>query len=168
MCLSWRNILPAFDASSILHAWINYPIVQFPRLWDWIGSEVIATRFKVPRVAIDEIGHISPDCHQWLKRKSIQELPTTQAVIGHAIAMKLELGIVNDNYHSNGVDENDLLIVASAKEEGCELISNEARQPALPAMKARYKIPAVCSLASVNVPCLDFLAVLTRSGQSFG
>jgi len=116
--------LPAFDASSILHGWINYPPVQFPKLWDWIGDEIIARRFTIPRVALDETGHRSPDCQKWLKARSIQELSPTQAVITRALAMKSALGIVNDQYHLNGVDENDLLIIATAKDAGCELISN--------------------------------------------
>jgi len=33
---------------------------------------------------------------------------------------------------------------------------------------AKYKIPAVCSMATVNVPWADFLEVITRSGKSFG
>jgi len=137
-------------------------------LWDWIADEIAAGRFTISRIALDETGHRSPDCQKWLKAKSIQELPPTQAVVTHALAMKSALGIVNDKYHPNGVDENDLLIIAAAKEDGCELISNEARQPALPVMMVRYKIPAVCSMATVNVPCVDFLDVLTRSGKSFG
>lgn len=160
--------MPAFDASSILHGWINYPPPQFPKLWEWIGDEIALGRFTIPRIALDETGHRAPDCQKWLKAKGIQELPTTQAVVTYALAMKSALGIANDRYHPNGVDENDLLIVAAAKEDGCELISNEARQPALPAMLARYKIPAVCAMATVKVPCVDSLDVLTRSGKSFG
>lgn len=29
----------AFDASSIIHGWDNYPIEQFPGLWAWMGDE---------------------------------------------------------------------------------------------------------------------------------
>ncbi len=88
--------------------------------------------------------------------------------MGFALAMKASLGIMNDRYHANGVDENDLLIIAAAKEAGCELVTNEAPQPLLPTLMARYKIPAVCSIASVNVPYLNFLELITRSGRSFG
>jgi len=160
--------LPAFDASSILHAWINYPSGQFPKLWDWISEEIAAGRFVISRVALDEVGHRSPDCAKWLKDHFIQEIPPTNTTIAYALVMKSALGIVNDQYHPNGVDENDLLIIASAQASGCELISNEARQPLLPTVMARYKIPAVCELRAVNVPCIDFLELLTRSGRSFG
>ncbi len=160
--------MPAFDASSILHGWINYPLAQFPKLWDWVGDEISGGRFVIPRVALDETGHRAPDCQNWLKSKGIKQLPPPQAVLAEAIKIKLALGIVNDQYHSSGVDENDLLIISCAKQEACELISNESPQPALPALMAKYKIPAVCAMASVKVPCLDFLEVLTRSGKSFG
>jgi hypothetical protein len=160
--------LPAFDASSILHGWINYPLAQFPKLWDWIANEITAGRFTIPRVALDETGHRAPECQTWLKAQNIRELSPSQAVLTIALAMKAGLGIVGEQYHASGVDENDLLIIASAKHEGCELVSNEARQPSLPSMMARYKIPAVCLMPAVAVPCVDFLDVLTRSGKSFG
>jgi Domain of unknown function (DUF4411) len=137
-------------------------------LWNWIGDEIGARRFTIPRVALDETGHKSPDCQKWPKGNSIEEIATTQTVITYALSMKSILGIVNDRYNPSGVDENDLLIIASAKATGCELISNEARQPALPKSMLKYKIPAVCSIPTVNVPCVDFLEILTRSGKSFG
>lgn len=158
----------AFDASSILHGWQHYPMAQFPKLWDWIEQEIDTGQFMVPKVAFDEVGHISLDCHKWLKERAIQEIAITQEVLEYALAMKAALGVVNDRYNASGVDENDLLIIASAKAAGCDLISNEALQPELPLTKAKYKIPAVCSMAAINVKCLDFLEVLKRSGKSFG
>ncbi|MGH8061140.1 MAG: DUF4411 family protein, partial [Pseudoxanthomonas sp.] len=54
------------DASSLLHAWDNYPIGNFPSLWDWISNEISSKAMLLPRVALEEIGHISPDCKQWI------------------------------------------------------------------------------------------------------
>lgn len=95
---------------------------------------------------------VRPSAQKWLKARSIQELPPSQAVVIGALAMKAQLGIVGDKCHPNGVDENDLLIIASAKEEGYELISNEARRAALPTLPAKYKIPAIRSMAVVKAP----------------
>ena len=32
--------MQTFDASSMIYAWDNYPIEQFPPLWDWMGVQV--------------------------------------------------------------------------------------------------------------------------------
>ncbi len=54
----------ALDASSALHAWDNYPIENLPTLWSWLDSEISGRRIVIPRVAFDEIGHISPERRQ--------------------------------------------------------------------------------------------------------
>ena len=82
--------------------------------------------------------------------------------------LKSKLGIVDDNYHPKGVGENDLLIIASAKVNQRRLVTNEARQDTnLPSNPARYKIPAVCGLAGIDVPTLNFLDLLQESDQPF-
>ncbi|AFT90167.1 hypothetical protein LMG9964_06239 [Paraburkholderia phenoliruptrix] len=81
----------------------------------------------------------------------------TAAVLSEAMRIKALLGINDDRYSPKGVDENDLFIIASAKLNGRELISNEGRQLALPQLMPNCKIPAVCGLPIVNVSCLDFV-----------
>ncbi len=41
-----------FDASSVIHAWDNYPIEQFPPLWDWFYSQINDEQFSIPEIAI--------------------------------------------------------------------------------------------------------------------
>jgi hypothetical protein len=78
------------------------------------------------------------------------------------------LGIVDDNYHAKGVGENDILIIATARAHGAELVSDEERQPNLPRIPAKRKIPLVCSMNEVGVACISFIEYIKRSGEIFG
>lgn len=135
--------MPAFDASSIVHAWDHYPMRQFPSLWVWLGEEFRAGIFKLPQVADDETKQRAPDCHAWLQTAGAQVMPVTQAILDDALRLKTMLGIVTDRDYRSGVDENDLLIIATCMQARVELVSNEGRQAAVPTNLANCKIPAV-------------------------
>ncbi|MHA6205107.1 DUF4411 family protein [Dyella soli] len=156
-----------FDASSIIYGWDNYPIQMFPRLWLWLEDEIAAGRVGIPEVAYDEVGHMSPDCHAWLKAAHVQVIDITEATLQAASAIKDMLGVQADAYHADGVDENDLLVIACARVHGHELVSDEKDQPVLPQNKKRYKIPAVCKQPGVMVPCANFLGYLKASNAVF-
>ena len=156
------------DASAIIHAWDNYPFAQFPGLWGWLTSEIKSHELTIPSVALEEVGHKAPECAQWLKSAAVLKLPMSEAVVMAAMAIKQAIGVVNDQYHPKGVDENDLFIIAAAKVHGAELISNEARQLGAQAEARKYKIPAVCDMPEVSVPSLNFLEYIQRSQVVFG
>lgn len=158
----------AFDASSMIYAWDNYPLNQFPYLWNWIGGMVQTQDLCLCQVAFDEVAHKSPDCANWLQQNGVSRIPITNEILQEALRINTLLQIVNDKYHPKGVGENDVLIVATAKCEGQELVSDEARQMILPKNLSQMKIPAVCDLQGVSVPCLSFLELIKRSGQVFG
>lgn len=156
-----------FDASSIIHAWDNYPVENFPPMWEWIAEQIEVGEFAIPQVALEEVLKKSPECGRWLKDHGIAILPLTNEALRIAVEMKHAIGIVEDNYHADGVGENDLLIIATAKSNGTTLVSDEKRQFSLPANTARYKIPAVCNLPSVNVQCKSFIELIRDSGAIF-
>lgn len=159
--------MPVFDASSMIYAWDNYPPRQFPGLWDWLATQVSEKKLTMSSVAFEEVGHKTPECATWLKDNDIALFGIDNAVIQEAMRIKSLVGIEGDKYHPKGVDENDLLIIATASAYGAELISDEERQPQLPNEPTKRKIPAVCLMRDVTVPCFSFLDFIKRSGEVF-
>jgi len=159
--------MQVFDASSMIHAWDNYPVVQFPGLWTWIAAEINEQKLMMPRVAYEEVCAKTPDCGDWLVISKLERLEITNEIVQDAMRIKGLLGIVGDNYHSKGVGENDLLIIATARAHKRELVSNEGQQNNLPDVNSKRKIPAVCFMHEVVVPCIDFLQYIRRSEVVF-
>lgn len=159
--------MQALDASSALYAWDNYPLEQFPSLWTWLARQIANGELTIPAVALDEVGHKSPEAAAWLKATRISVLPITEAILMDALRIKTLVGIDGDRYGS-GVGENDLFIIATARAYGAELLTDEARQPSLPNNRRGYKIPAVCDLPEVQTPCLSFVEYFKRSQAVFG
>lgn len=156
-----------FDASSMIYAWDNYPINQFPGLWKWIAAQIEGKKLVMPIVAFEEVEHKAPDCGKWLKENSLELLVINNAILQDAKRIKGSLGIVGDKYHLKGVDENDILIIATARAHGAELVSDEARQPGLPKVLSSRKIPAVCDMGGVSVTCHNFIDYIKQSGVIF-
>lgn len=160
--------MQTFDASSIIYAWDNYPPEQFPPLWRWIAERIEAGEFSIPEPALEEVERRLPECAAWLQDKHIERVTVTNEILQEALRIKDLLGIEEDRYHAKGVGENDLLIIATARIQGFELVSNEGRQHQFPTVAAKAKIPAVCDMEDVDVLCVDFITLIKRSGEVFG
>lgn len=156
------------DASSIIYAWDNYPPEQFPPLWRWLGGEVRDGRIVMSKVAFDQVAKNAGDCADWLRLHGVRRLPVTNAIMQEAMRIKQLLGIEEDKYHKRGVDEEDVLIIATASVEHVELVTNEEVQNNLPNNPARMKIPAVCGLDEVGVSCINFITLVKESREVFG
>jgi len=157
----------AFDASSMIHAWDNYPIENFPPLWGWLASEIVSRKIVISQIAYEEVDRKMPDCGQWLRENNIHRIQISNDILAIAFQIKQLLGIIDDNYHPDGVGENDILIVSTSKVHNLKLISDERSQLNLPVNKNKYKIPAVCGLPEVNVGCDKFINFIKESGEVF-
>ena len=160
MYANWSGMY-SFDASSMIHAWDNYPPENphFDSLWQWFSEQIDNKNFGISAKALDEVSHKVPECGDWLKNKNIEVYPLTATSLATAQGIKTLLGIVEEQY-TKGVGENDLLIISIAKENETTLVSDESRQNMLPSLKSNYKIPAVCDIPEVNVGCVSFLDLL--------
>jgi len=147
----------SFDASSMILAWDNYPIENnlFEPLWEWFADKVETKAFTISEVALAEVTAKIPDCGKWLKDHHIETQRISANVLFETQKIKQLLGIEEEEYGA-GVGENDLLIIAIAKESNSTLVTEEKRQNNLPRVKHNYKIPAVCNLPEVNVPHVYF------------
>lgn len=150
----------------MINAWNNYPIEQFPGLWEWMETQIRNGLLAMPSVALEEVEKKTPECGSWLALVQLGAHDIDNAILSEALRMKSLLGIVGDKY-GGGVGENDLLIIATAFVTGAEFVSDEKRQNNLPSSPYNYKIPAVCSLPDVAVPCVNFIEYLKRSQQVF-
>ncbi|MCK9284487.1 MAG: DUF4411 family protein [Rhodocyclaceae bacterium] len=158
--------MQVFDASSIIYAWDNYPVQQFPGLWDWIADRINDSTIMMPTVALVEVHDNSPDCWHWLRDANLQTHEISNAILQESLRIKGQIGIVGDRYGA-GVGENDILIIATASVLRKELVTDEEWQPNLPLNPLKYKIPAVCALPAVRVAWIDFLDYIKRTGAVF-
>ncbi|HBO3681434.1 TPA: DUF4411 family protein [Pseudomonas aeruginosa] len=156
----------AFDASSIIYAWDNYPKNHFPALWKWLENQVFTGAIQMPDVAFHEVNHKTPDCGKWLEDSEISTIPPNTDILRCAAGLKSLLGIVGDKY-GTGVGENDLIIIATAEHKGLNLVSNEKVQIDLPKSLVKYKIPAVCKTKKPPTHCINFLEYIKQSKAIF-
>ncbi len=159
-------MLATIDASSIIYAWDNYPIEQFPKVWEWLCEEIGNQILTISKVAFDEVKTKVPECATWMNDCKIEKIDITSDILKFALDIHELLGIEGDDYHPKGVGENDIIIIATAKVMETILISNE-KQLGLPDIKKKYKIPNVCRLSEVDIECIDFLEYLKRSKRVF-
>ena len=143
------------------HFWDNYPISNphFESLWQWLSDQIDNKQFGISKIAFDEVSHKIPECGEWFKSNNIDIFPLTAVSLSTAQRIKMLLDIVEEKY-TKGVGENDLFIIAIAKETNTTLISEEARQNNLPPLKSNYNIPAVCEIPEVGVHCISFVELL--------
>jgi len=132
-----------------------------------MAEQIAEKKLVMPTVAFDEVENKIPECAAWLRDNHIKQFPITNAIIQQALLIKHLLGIVEDNYHSKGVGENDIFIIATESVNDLGLVSDEGRQQKLPDIASKRKIPAVCTMVEVGVPCLNFIEFIKRSKVVF-
>lgn len=152
------------DSSSVIHLWDNYPIGNtklFSDFWGWIEERIFSQEYRINKTVLAESAKI-PECQKWFKEKNIFTYDDKNLqTLNKAIEIKNLLGIEDDNYHSKGVNENDIFIIATAKIHNLSLVTEENRQLTLPDKMVKYKIPAVSK--KINVSCHQIINLIPKS-----
>ncbi|MCW5782814.1 MAG: DUF4411 family protein [Nitrospirales bacterium] len=159
--------MQVFDASSMIYAWDNYPLRQFPGLWEWMAVQINERKLVMLEVAFDEVASKTPDCGAWLNTQDLEQLEISNEIMQDAMRIKGLLRIVNDNYNAKGVGENDLFIISTAKAHNGVLVSDEEKQANPPQNPSKRKIPAVCVMTEVDLSCINFIEYIKRSDVIF-
>ncbi|BAS68479.1 DUF4411 family protein [Bathymodiolus septemdierum thioautotrophic gill symbiont] len=153
-----------FDASAIVDLWDNYPFNNevFKPLWGKFVENIEKKVFVISDIALNETkSKIDSNifnglvCDIKIYKKEVRDLTVAQSI-------KLSIEIEGDNY-GEGVGENDIFIVAISKRIDAILVTNENRQPSLPQIKSKYKMPAVCGLQEVSVKSINLTELLHES-----
>lgn len=92
-----------------------------------MAGEVAGGNVGLCVVALNEVRDKTPDCEAWLRDNGVQVLPASNAALQEALLIKGHLGIVNDQYHPEGVGENDIIIISVSRVTGVGLVSDESR-----------------------------------------
>lgn len=157
------------DASTLIDIWLRFPkdLKVFNSLWEQIEELVSLGKLVVTRRNFEEVKHKSEEAYEYFKVLGIKILTPTQPILEIAVIIQQKLGLTDADIKNNlreGVDEGDILCIATAKCYGITLVTEEKRQPVYVGNKgpslAKYKIPKVCEMAPVEVECINFLDLL--------
>ena len=97
--------------------------------------------------------------HVWLEENAFTatDIPDDIKIISLDLEKAYEI-----NNSPKGVDQNDIALIAYAKNESKTVVTLEAQQPQKPGKKCNYKIPLVCD--EQKVECISFITMLDRLG----
>lgn len=134
-----------------------YPPENFPTFYDRIREPLLTLNIHLIEPVFDEIRKepeekenpekLAGDSLQiWLQRIADEK---EGFVITPTQTINERVDQLSTEYSSNaktrkGVSQNDLLLIATAKDHNLTIVTQEAKQRQRPKKKARYKIPLVC------------------------
>ena len=155
------------DASAIIRAWEYYPQRQFPGFWRWVAAELKAQRWVMSRANVEEVKHKVSELHKWLTTHGLHTVEVSNDIAKMVNVFKGLLGIVDDRYAGRGVDEPDLIPIATCACLGYASVNCEAEQLDSKQELRNSRIPRVCRLDGVRVDYMDLTKCVSASKVVF-
>jgi len=165
-----------FDASTLIDIWEKYPkdLKIFDSVWELISELINDHMICVTYTNFEEVKHKSDDAYYFYKSLNVETIVPNQEILQRALTIQKTLGLSDadiKNKLRDGVDEGDIICIATAQHNNLILVTEEKKQPtykgnAGPSF-AKYKIPKVCELISVDVECIRFLDYLQLLKETY-
>ncbi|MDZ7808356.1 MAG: DUF4411 family protein [Gracilimonas sp.] len=150
----------SLDSDAIINAWRDYPIQNFPKIWDWIESLGEIEIGGMSEVVFDELAKGGDECYDWFKkRRDIFIHPSDQAI--QAEVQRLVTSYNNFGL-TTGKNEGDPYVVALAIVKNAIVVTNESPSNDMNGPK----IPDICRAEDISR--IKFVEVITREGVVFG
>ncbi|CAN5237908.1 DUF4411 family protein [soil metagenome] len=149
----------SLDSDAAINAWRDYPIENFPKIWDWIeqmGKNGVA---GMSEVVFQELEKGGDECFDWFKqRKEHFVYPNDEEV-------QRELERLVNSYNNFGIitgkNEGDPFVVALAIVKDCTVVTNESMSNNMNGPK----VPDVCRAEGIQ--WIKFVDVIRREGVTF-
>lgn len=146
------------DANIFIDPWErDYPPSVFPTLWKKISE--CKEKFIVIKNIFDEIDPPSLSMkteearkkhplRAWLINNQINYVQVPRGVENTSLLLERKYQIQPDV--GKGANQNDIILIAYAKEHQKTVVTLESKQASLPGKKCNYKIPLICSQEKVE------------------
>ena len=149
----------SLDSDAIINAWRDYPIVNFPNIWEWVellGSEQIG---GMSEVVFKELERGGDECYNWFKeRKELFVYPNDEEI---QYEVRRLVNTYNNFGLTTGKNEGDPYVIALAKVKGAVVVTNESPSNDMNGPK----IPDICRVEGIQR--IKFVQVITKEGVVF-
>ena len=149
----------SLDSDAVINAWRDYPIENFPKIWDWIqlmGRERI---LGMSEVVFRELEKGGDECYRWFKERKMDFVHPNDDDV------QRELDRLVNTYNNFGLitgkNEGDPFVVAIAIAKDCIVVTNESMSNNLNGPK----VPDVCRAEGIQ--WIKFVDVIRREGVTF-
>ena len=149
----------SLDSDVLIQAWRDYPIDNFPPVWDKLEELGANDSLGMSELILDELKRGGDKLYDWAKcQESDLVIPTSDLI-------DEEVSYLVNNYNNFGIitgkNEADPFVVAVAKAHSCSVVTNERRSGSLNGPK----IPDVC--LEEDIPWIRFVDIIKRENLVF-
>lgn len=153
----------SLDTSSLINGFrLDYPYLNFPRLWnEHIPELVAAGDLRATEEVLIEVTRQDDELVQWIEGYSDELFIEVDEPIQREVKAILEKHPGLIHARGRGHSGADPFVIALAKLHVCTVVTEERRSGS----EKHPKIPDVCD--DLGVPCLRLAGLITQEGWMF-